>query len=391
MSRIATLFLFLLALSGFAFADMGMSEFTTGSGKNVVQQRSNISLTPSYAENAVDSTYKIGPGDFLDIGLENNYLTVQVYPDGSVAIEECGSVSVAGKTLPEVRELVLDLVSKRYKREYCYVQLSALKRFRVNIMGAIPNVGQHPVEPQTRLSYFIRQVGGPLPSANLEDIMLVRHGDTLHIDYNAMSTKGDFSGDVMLEQGDQIFVPYVVLGENVAMIFPGYRTSLAYKEGRTIQEYFELSGAGRLHNYGYKMVCVREPDSEPRWIPITEMSKTTVKPNTELEFTVKEMVVYVGGAVARIGQVEYNPNWHAIDYIAAAGLNTISGSWNQVKVWRGKAPDALSVSVTEDQIMPGDYIEIPKSRYESFKDFTLFLASLLTVVSSAFIIYTNYK
>ena len=32
-----------------------------------------------------------------------------------------------------------------------------------------------------------------------------------------------------------------------------------------------------------------------------------------------------------------------------------------------------------------------ESRYESFKDFTLFLASLLTVVSSAFIIYVNYK
>ena len=41
--------------------------------------------------------------------------------------------------------------------------------------------------------------------------------------------------------------------------------------------------------------------------------------------------------------------------------------------------------------MPGDYIEIPKSHYESFKDFTLFLASLLTVVSSAFIIYVNYN
>ena len=124
---------------------------------------------------------------------------------------------------------------------------------------------------------------------------------------------------------------------------------------------------------------------------ILEMDKTTVRPNTELEFTVKEMLVYVGGAVARIGQVEYNPSWHAIDYIAAAGINTISGTWSQVKVWRGNKPDALSVSVTEDPILPGDYIEIPKSRYEAFKDFTLFLASLLTVVSSAFIIYASYN
>jgi hypothetical protein len=89
--------------------------------------------------------------------------------------------------------------------------------------------------------------------------------------------------------------------------------------------------------------------------------------------------------------VEYNPSWHAIDYIAAAGLNTISGTWSQVKVWRGNKPDPLKLSVTEDPILPGDYIEIPKSRYEAFKDFTLFLASLLTVVSSAFIIYASYN
>ena len=47
--------------------------------------------------------------------------------------------------------------------------------------------------------------------------------------------------------------------------------------------------------------------------------------------------------------------------------------------------------MTEDQIIPGDYIEIPKSRYEAFKDFTLFLVSLLTVVSSAFLIYATYN
>ncbi len=390
MSRIASFFLLLAALCVHSLA-ASYSGNAVGTVQQGLQPRSSVTLTPAYSEVTIDSTYKLGPGDFLDIGLENNYLTVQIYPDGYVAIEECGSVKVAGKTLAEARELILELASKRYKREYSFVQLSALKRFRVSIMGAVTGVGQHPVDPQTRLSFFIRQIGGTLPSANLEDILLIRNGDTLHIDFNTVSTKGDFESDPILEQGDHIFVPYVVMGENVSLIFPGYRTSVVYKEGRTVQEYFELSGAGRLLNYGYKMVGVREPGENPRWLPVTEMSKTTVKPNTELEFTVKEMYVYVGGALARIGQVEYNPSWHALDYIAAAGLNTISGSWSQVKVWRGKDPEAIKVSVTEDQILPGDYIEVPKGRYESFKDFTLFLASLLTVVSSAFIIYVNYK
>lgn len=361
------------------------------SGDQGVSARSAATLQPTYAELQVDSTYILGPGDFLDIMLESKYLTVQIYPDGSVAIEECGAVNVGGKTLSEARTLILDLVAKRYKRDYCFVQLSALKRYRVNIMGAVPLLGQHSVEPQTRLSNFLRQVGNLLPNANTEDIRVYRGKDTIHVDFQKMTVNGDFSQDVMLEQGDQIYVPYMDLTDNVVLIFPNWRTSVVYKEGRSISEYYGLSGAERLHNYGYKAVCVREVGKNPRWVPISEIGSVTVGPNSELEFGVQDMWVYVGGAVARLGQMEYQPTWHALDYIGAAGVNLISGSWNQVQVWRGGNVKPISLNVGTDPIYPGDYIEVPKSHYESFKDFTLFIASLLTVVSSAFIIYVNYK
>ena len=39
-----------------------------------------------------------------------------------------------------------------------------------------------------------------------------------------------------------------------------------------------------------------------------------------------------------------------------------------------------------DEILPGDYLEIPRTVYESVKDVVLFLASLLTVISTAIII-----
>ena len=353
--------------------------------------RGAASLTPMYSEMAVDSNYVLGPGDFLDLILEDKYLSIQVYPDGSVAVEECGAVNVGGKTLGEAQRLILDLVSKRYKREYCFVQLAALKKFRVNAMGAIAFVGQHLVEPQTRLSYFIRTVGNTLPNANTQDIQIIRGKDTIHVDFTAMTTNGNFENDVMLEQGDKVFVPFVPMGDNISLMFPGYRTSVAYRADRTLADYFELSGGNRMHNYGYKAVCVREPDKEPRWITLAEMKTTTVAPNTEVEFFVKELFVYVGGSVSYIGRYAYNPTWHAIDYIASGGINANTGSWNQVKVWRGEKPKAISINVSTDPILPDDVIEIPKSHYESFKDFTLFMASLLSVISSAFIIYASNK
>jgi protein involved in polysaccharide export with SLBB domain len=387
--RYLLILIFFLCSSVLAEGDLFSS--STLSKRGGLVSRSTIALQPAFAETPVDSNYVLGPGDFLDLMLEENYVSVQVAPDGTIAIEECGVVSIGGKTLVEARELILDLVSKRYKRDMCFVQLVSLKKFRVNAMGAILWVGQQLVEPQTRLSYFIRQVGGYLPNANTEDVMVFRGKDTLHVNFTAMSTKGDFEQDIMLEQGDRVFVPFVEMGDNVALILPGFRTSVTYQEGRTVQDYFDLSGASRMQNLGFKAVCIREPGKPPRWLSLSEMKLTTVAPNTEIEFSVQEMLVYVGGAVNMIGKVDYDPSWHALDYVAAAGINTVTGSWNQVRVWRGKEPKALSLSVTEDQILPGDFIEIPKSRYESFKDFTLFLVSLLTVVSSAFLIYATYN
>ena len=384
--------LFLACVCAFAsesiFGNSASKNFVLGEG---VSTRGAASLTPMYAEMAVDSNYVLGPGDFLDLMLEDKYLSVQVYPDGGVAVEECGAVNVNGKTLAEAQRLILDLVSKRYKREYCFVQLAAMKRFRVNAMGAIPAVGQHVIDPQNRLSLFIRAIGGLLPNANKEDIQIIRGKDTIHVNYNEMAKNGNFEEDVLLQQGDKIYVPFVPMGDNVSLVFPGYRTTVAYRSDRTLQDYFELAGADRMHNQGYKSVCIREPDKDPRWISLGEMKTTTVEPNTEVEFFIKELFVYLGGAVNYIGRYPYNPTWHAIDYISSGGVNTITGSWTQAKVWRGAKPEAISINVATDPILPGDVIEIPKNHYESFKDFTLFMASLLSVISSAFIIYVNYK
>ena len=388
-----TFFIYILLACACVFASESMFG-GAGSAKSLVvgdgiSTRGTASLTPMYAEMAVDSNYVLGPGDFLDLMLEDKYLSIQVYPDGNVAIEECGAVHVGGKTFGEAQKLILDLVSKRYKREYCFVQLAALKKFRVNAMGAISQVGQHIVDPQTRLSQFIRDVGNTLVNANTEDVQVIRGKDTIHVNYTAMTTNGDFDNDIMLEQGDKVFVPFIPMGDNISLMFPGFRISVSYRPERTLQDYFDLAGANRMHNYGYKAVCVREPDKDPRWILLNDMKTTTVAPNTEIEFFVKELFVYVGGAVNYIGRYAYNPTWHAIDYISSGGLNTITGSWSQVRVWRGEKPKAISINVSSDPILPGDVIEIPKSHYESFKDFILFMASLLSVISSAFIIYAS--
>ncbi len=357
---------------------------------NETLTRNAVVMTPAYSESVVDSSYLLGPGDFLDIMLEDTYLSVQVYPDGSVAIDECGVVNVGGKTISQARSEILKIVAKHYNPQYCFVQLAQLKKFRVSVMGAVNMVGQIMVEPQTRLSLLLRLAGGTLSSANKTDVQIIRNGDTIHVDCNKVYDNGDFEHDVMLQQGDRIFVPFWNLEDAVTVIIPGYRVAVPYEKDRTVEEYFKMAGGERFHNFGYQSIMIRNSDNTSETISVNEKTTKTLRPRTEIEFSVKSLVVYVGGSVAGVGRVNYEPSWHALDYIAAAGVTPVTGSWSQVRVIRGNR-ETLTVNVTEDVILPGDFIEIPKSHYESFKDFTLFVASLLTVLSSAFIIYVNYK
>ncbi|PWL00168.1 polysaccharide biosynthesis/export family protein [Hallerella porci] len=357
---------------------------------NPAFQRNSVTMQPSYSEGVVDSNYLLGPGDYLDIMLENSYLSAKVYPDGSIIIEECGIVNVAGKTIAQAREEILKAVAKRYDPKYCFVQLAQMKKMIVNVMGAVPHVGQVFVEPQTRLTRLLKLVGDILPQGRDDDVRIIRGNDTIHVNCFKIYNEGDFASDIIMEPGDQIFVPFADMNNAITIILPNYRSAVSYVEGKTVSDYFERAGGNRIPNLGYQSVTIRKKDNSSESIPVSLADKVVPPLGAEIEYTMKPLLVYVGGAVAGVGRQQYDPSWHALDYISAAGVLTTTGSFDQVKVIRGDR-ETIYVNATRDPILPGDYIEIPKSTYERFKDFTLFVASLLTVVSSAFIIYVNYK
>lgn len=389
--RLVAILLAFISLSLYAAEGEGGSRFSTSVSSSA--KRGNVSLTAAHMEVPVDSSYILGPGDFLDLFLENYYFSAQVYPDGTIAIDEVGAVEVGGKTLAEARAAILEKTSKRFDPNFTFIQLAQLKAFKVMVMGAVPTVGQITFESQTRLSTLIRVVGGFLPSADKENILLIRNGDTTKINYDEIMRSGSFDEDIFIEQGDRIYIPYVDMHAAVTLALPHARISLPHKEGRTIEEYYSIAMNGANDVSAYRSVKITLPSGKETRLSIPETKTETVEPGAEILYignSDANEFVYVGGAVAVMGKVPYNPSFKAIDYIAESGVTTITGSWDQVRVVRGNR-ETLDVNATEDEILPGDYIEIPKSTYETFKDFTLFLASLLTVVSSTVIIYMNYK
>lgn len=356
------------------------------SEREIQTQREAASLTPLQIELSVDSNYIIGPGDFFEISLPYRVFVTQVSPEGSVSITGCGLTHVEGMSLSTAKDAIMKALSERYDVKHTSVQLIQLKRMRVSTIGAVAQSGQLVIEGQTRLSMALRTMGGLLPVADKENIKLYRKKDSISVNFAKLDS-GDPSVDLILEQGDVVFVPYLNLDSSITIRTAEGAVSLKYVKGRTIEEYLNLSGVHRQREPGYQSVRVAAEDGSEIWLTLSEARKYSPELKSDIEFMMRKPFVYVGGAVAGMGRVEYKSDWHALDYIASSGVTIITGGWHRVSVVRdGKS---FSVDPAHDMIRPGDYIEIPRSLYESTKDLTLFLASLLSVVATAIII-SNY-
>ena len=251
---------------------------------------------------------------------------------------------------------------------------------------AIQAPGRATVEQQTRLNGVIALAGGFMPMADRKSIKVIRNEgkDTLVVNYIDYETEGKGDVNIVLEAGDVIFIPYIKSDATITVETPGSNSTVPYVEGRTLGEY--LDRVPGVLEVKAKWVKVKKPSGTVDVYEVSKARDLRLEPQTHIELWNKDPYVYVGGAVAAVGKALYTPGLHAIDYIGASGVTIITGSWRRVsRIRDGKCE---SIDPYKGEILPGDYIEIPRSSYESVKDVTLFLASLLSVVATAIIIST---
>jgi hypothetical protein len=122
-----------------------------------------------------------------------------------------------------------------------------------------------------------------------------------------------------------------------------------------------------------------------RWLGIDQIGSFSPEPLSEVEFHIQAPYVYVGGAVMAVGKVPYNSSMHPADYVAASGVTIITGDLSRISVMRGG--ERISVDWAKGEILPGDFIEIPRTLYEQVKDVTFFISSLIGVLATALTIY----
>jgi len=341
--------------------------------EQIVKQRDMVVQSPVNLENSIDSNYVIGPGDFFEILFPTGIDGLQVSPEGTIAIQGCGLVDVNGIPLYEAKQKILDKLKKRYDQRYIGVHLVQLRKFIVNVQGAVWSPGQVTVSGQARVKGAIYAAGNFKPAANKDSVYIYRKGDTIATIEN-----------ILLQTGDIIEIPYKEWQQTINLIYAGKTITVPYIPNHTIRGYTKDAGINIEDSYNGVSVKFQETNFV-KWIGVNQIDSFSPEPSSDIEFHFQAPFVYIGGATATVGKVSYNPSMHAADYVAASGVTVITGDFSRVSVMRnGKR---ISVDWAQGEILPGDFIEIPRTAYELAKDLTYFIASLLGIAATTLTIY----
>ena len=150
---------------------------------------------------------RINPGDgirisFLDI---KDVTTGDYYiqPNGLINLPLIGIVNTKDKDLEEIKE---EIVS-RYLSLYKNPQLSVNALYKINILGEVRNPGFYYVSDDEKFTALLAYAGGATDAANLSDIKLIRNFKQIDIDLETIIQEGSTGSDIILQSGDQVFVP----------------------------------------------------------------------------------------------------------------------------------------------------------------------------------------
>ncbi len=206
-----------LAVIGFAanLAALDYPQLTPAIPPDAEKEQATQSVeTPlPLLDKAVDENlYIVGPGDVFVIqpyGSGAQPLTVQVLPEGVVAIPQVGVIVLGQITLKEAKARIREALAGRVRDKLLDVHLAAVRSFKVSVTGAVQRPGVVVVSGADRVSEAIQKAGGLQRKASRRNIRLYLDADTTVADLVRFNSTGAVTANPYLNEGHVVFVPVV--------------------------------------------------------------------------------------------------------------------------------------------------------------------------------------
>jgi len=168
----------------------------------------------------VPRDYMLGPGDqvVIDVWGEVEFRHERIVErDGSIILPKAGRVSCAGRTLEQVTASVREALSRSYSgiaadgeggNTFVEVNLGRLRAIRVFVVGEVARPGAYEMSSVATVFTALHAAGGPGASGSLRDLRVMRGGEQVgSLDLYDYLLTGSREGDVVLREGDTVFMP----------------------------------------------------------------------------------------------------------------------------------------------------------------------------------------
>lgn len=165
--------------------------------------------------------YRINPGDELLVGLTGSVqasnLRLTVDSDGRIFIPRVGAVNVAGVRYGDLQGLLASQVSRQYRNFRVAVSVGKLRGITVYVTGFAAQPGSYSISSLSTLVNAVLAAGGPSAGGSFRSIQVRRDGQLISdFDLYDLLLRGDKSADVLLQNGDVIYI--APAGAQVAVI-----------------------------------------------------------------------------------------------------------------------------------------------------------------------------
>ena len=168
---------------------------------------------------AVDNNYYMCAGDQLQLTVYGhddlsskpgqNLTPYIVRPDGFFTVPLIGDVDVKGKTVKQIVEELTTRLSEYIVNPMVTINIVKLGTTRVYVLGEINKQGMYDLEKSHNLLDAIAAAGGFTEMSAKKKVFVIRRGEQeafLKVNLNDLFKKGDRSQNVVLNEGDCVYL-----------------------------------------------------------------------------------------------------------------------------------------------------------------------------------------
>ncbi|MEJ0036274.1 MAG: polysaccharide biosynthesis/export family protein [Gammaproteobacteria bacterium] len=159
--------------------------------------------------------YRIQPGDVLSISVWKEtdlQADVMVRPDGGISFPLAGDQVAEGRTIDDLRKVLVEKLKKYIPDPVVTVAVRALGGNRIYVIGKVARPGDFPFSRPLDVMQSLTLAGGATSFADVNDIRILRRGENgkqvmLSFKYDDVSRGRHLEQNVLLQTGDTVVVP----------------------------------------------------------------------------------------------------------------------------------------------------------------------------------------